>query len=257
MKTQNTPLRLLATLLVAVGALSSASATTINWGTYISPTSYLFDSSGTNLDDNYVFELGSFGSFVPTAANMTDWLANWKPFDRATAPAGSGFDSATGTVAHSATLETDLTTSNTSLSQLNTFNLGEQAYIWIYKDTFGNSSPSPVYGTGLQWSLVTNNASDGIVADDWLFPAPSGHVSSTLDWRIEDATATPFGGLNNLEGAGSYTSTPADFVLQTHTVAAIPEPGSALLLLVSATLGIRARRRKVSMDCGEHSPAPV
>lgn len=58
----------------------SSSATTINWGTYISPSSYLFDSTGANLNDDYVFELGTFGSFTPTQANMSTWLANWKVF---------------------------------------------------------------------------------------------------------------------------------------------------------------------------------
>ena len=245
MKARISPLRLAAAVLLSFGWLSSASATTINWGTYISPTSYLFDSTGAKLADNYVFELGSFGSFVPTAANMTDWLANWKPFDRAYAPAGSGFDSGSGTVAASATLETDFTTSNASLSQANLFAAGEQAYIWVYKDTFGNPTPSPIYTAGLEWALVTNNASDANVADDWLFPAPSGHVTSTLDWRIEDATATPFGGLNNTEGPGAYTAVPTDYILQTHTTAVVPEPGSAFLFLISTSLLVGRRRKPV------------
>ena len=244
MKTTHKASKVAAVAIACLGLFSTARATTINWGTYISPTSYLFDSHGMELDDNYVFELGSFGSFTPTAANIADWLVNWKPFDRATAPSTSGFNSATGTVAHDATLETDFTTSNTTLSQTNTFAVGEQAYIWVYKDTFGNATPSPTFSSGLEWALVTNDSSDLNVSDDWLFPAPSGHVSTTLDWRIEDATATPFGGLNDTQGAGSFSSTPPAFILQTHTVAAVPEPGSAILLLgVAIPLLRRSHRR--------------
>jgi hypothetical protein len=242
---------LTAALFLAFG--DSTHATTINWGTYISPSSYLFDSAGTNLDDNYVFELGTFGLFNPTTVNMSDWLANWKVFDRATAPGTNGWNSGSGIVAHSATAIdqpatpdlTDSLSDNASLPA-NTFNQNEQAYIWVYKDTFGNPNPSPTYGAALQWALVTNNSTDGIPADDWLFPPPSGHVVSTLDWRIEDATATPFGGLNNVEGAGDFSSTPPDFILQTHTVAAVPEPSSALFVGLAGVLMMLRRSKRMA-----------
>jgi hypothetical protein len=234
------PLAGLAAALLALA--SSAQATTINWGTYINPANYLFDSTGANLDDDYFFELGSFGTFIPTSGNMSDWMTNWKPFDRAYAPPASGWNSSAGIVAHSAVLEVDFTTSNTELSQANLFNLGEQAYIWVYSDTLGNPNPVPTLGTSFQWALVTNNSTDGTPADDWLFPAPSGHVNTTLDWRIEDATYTPFGGLNNVEGPGDFTNTPADFILQTHT-APIPEVGSSLLI-GCAGLSFLLRRRR-------------
>jgi hypothetical protein len=223
-------------------AVAPAKATTINWGTYVSFTgSLLYDSSGNNLDDNYFFELGSFGSFTPTSANMADWLANWKPFDRAYAPAT--WNSAVGNVSASATLETDFTTDNATLSQANTFAEGDQAYIWVYRDVAGNPTPSPAYDIGLEWALVTNDSSDTIVADDWTFPAPSGHIVANLDWRIEDASTVIFGGLNDGQGPGTYSVTPGSFALQTHTdPTAVPEPGS--LLLISAVGSVFALRRK-------------
>lgn len=243
MKTFRTSNCFLVSAVLALGAALHVQATTINWGTYFSVSSYLYDSSGTPLTDDFVFELGSFGtSFTPTVSNIGQWQSNWKVFDRASAPLGNGFDSATGTVAASAVLETDFTTDNTSLSQLNTFAEGEHAYIWVYKDSFGNVSPSPSFAPGFQWALVTNNAGDGTAADDWLFPQPSGHVASTLEWRIEDATFSPFGGLNDSQYAGDFSSTPGAFVLQTHT-APVPEPSSALLLACTG-LGILLRRRR-------------
>jgi PEP-CTERM motif len=233
-------------LLAAMVALVpvASQSTTINWGTYIGPTTYLFDSTGTALNDSYYFQLGSFGnSFTPTDANLVNWWANWKPFDQAEAPPSSGWNSSTGVVARTATLETDMTTSNTALSQTNFFTAGEQAYIWVFKDL--TALGVPTFTTGFEWALVTNNSSDGNVADDWLFPTPSGHVASTLDWRIEDATASPFGGLNNIQGPGDYSSTPSDFILQTHT-ATVPEPGSALLIGLSGLFyAVRLRRRRM------------
>ena len=222
--------------LACLGWGTSSQATTIDWGTYFSSTTYLFDSTGAPLTSEFVFELGSFGTFVPTAANMSDWQANWKPFDRAVDT--DGWIPSAGTVGSSATLESDLTTDNATLSQSNTFAAGEQAYIWVYKGTAGN----PNYSAGLEWALVTNNSSDANLSDDWLFPAPSGHVGLILDWRIEDATASPFGGLNDTQYDGSYSSTPPAFILQTHTTATIPEPGTGLLLGLTA-LGLIRRKR--------------
>ena len=236
MKT-NRRLSLIAVLgLACLGWGTSSQATTIDWGTYFSSTTYLFDSTGAPLTSEFVFELGSFGTFVPTAANMSDWQANWKPFDRAVDT--DGWIPSAGTVGSSATLESDLTTDNATLSQSNTFAAGEQAYIWVYKGTAGN----PNYSAGLEWALVTNNSSDANLSDDWLFPAPSGHGVLTLDWRIEDATASPFGGLNDTQYDGSYSSTPPAFILQTHTTATIPEPGTGLLLGLTA-LGLIRRKR--------------
>lgn len=243
-----TPPRLLlaivATLGLLFGTAQPARATTINWGNYLSSTSYLFDSTGSNLDDTYYFELGSFGTFIPNAANMGDWLTNWKVFDRAQAPLSEGWDSSSGSLGHSAVLEVDFTTSNASLSQSVTFAAGEQAYIWVYQDTTGTPTPSPTLDPGFEWALVTNNSLDGEPADDWVFPSPSGHVVSTLDWRIEDANATPFGGLNNTQGPGDFTDTPGDYTLQTHTlVAPVPEPSGSLLILTAGMLGLLRRRR--------------
>jgi hypothetical protein len=221
-----------------------AEAATINWGTYLTSSSLLYNSSGANLDNSYVFELGTFGlTFTPTAANMNSWLANWKPFDRAQAPIASGFNPTAGVVGSFATLEVDYTTSEATLPQTNLFATGEQAYIWVYQSTPGNPNPMPTL-VASEWALVTNNATDGDALDDWRMPAPGGHLNTSYDWRIEDGTAVVFGGLNDTQGAGNFTNTPAAFTLQTHaTVAPVPEPTGTLLLASTGLLSLFRRRR--------------
>lgn len=227
-------------MLALVAFVSTAQATTINWGTYFDPfrtTSLLFDSDGNPLDDTYVFELGTFGSFIPTESNLSDWSANWKVFDRV--KLGDGWISSSGTIGHNATLEEDFTTSNAALSQTTVFTPGEQAFIWAYQDASGSPSPSPIFSPDFEWALLTDN--DGLNGDDWLMPSPSGHLALSLDWRIEDATFSPFGGLLDTQYDGDYSSTPGAFILQTHTNP-VPEPGTALLLALPAALGLRRRR---------------
>jgi hypothetical protein len=232
--------------LVAVAALAvtPAQATVINWGTYPPGGSAnpLYDSNGVALDNNFFFELGSFGGFVPDSTNLASWVTNWKPFDRASAPALNGWNPATGNLGHAATLDPDLTTSNLSLSQANTFALGELAYVWIYKDVAGNPSPLPVYGNGMQWALVTNNSGDGDPSDDWRFPEATGHVTGSVTWQMENATSSPFGGQNGVQGPGTYTPPVGGFIAQTHTI--VPEPGAILLAL--GALGLTSLRRRRS-----------
>ena len=234
MKTFSLPQISLATLAASFLLWSGdAAATTINWGTYLGPTTLLYDSTGAALDDDYYFELGSFGTFIPTEANMTEWLTNWKPFDRAYAPAAGGWISSSGTVAAGAVLEPDFTTDNTALSQTNTFAVGEQAYIWVYNGLTIDALT--------EWALVTNNSLDGNALDDWTMPAHADQTGLPLDWRLSNATQVPFGGLNDVEGPGDYSVTPPSFELQTH---AVPEPASALLLGIAGLLSLRRRQRR-------------
>ena len=203
---------------------TTAQGRTIAWGSEID--SILLDSSGVAMDASYTFELGTFGGFVPTAANMDQWLANWKVFDRATAPVS--FNTSAGWVSSSATLEADMTSSRSDLPQY-TYSVGEQAYIMVY-DSLSFTEP------GTEVGLVTNK--------DWLMPTSDTHSPDTRDWRINMAGTAVYGGLNNTQGPGEHSADPAIFVLQTHTSALpVPEPGSALLLVVAGAL-VRRRRRE-------------
>ncbi len=220
-------------LAFAVIVTSSAmlQARTIEWGNAVGDT--VVNSQGVALDATYIFELGSFGSFVPNELNLDLWAANWKAFDRAVAPELDGWDSVLGFFSSSATLEGDFTSSESPPLPSYTFAEGEQAYIWVYN---GLSIDALT-----EWALVTNNSLDGNSADDWLFPAPGGKTDMPLEWRLSNASNVGFGGLNDEEGPGGYTVDPGFFALQTHTV---PEPSGMLLVLAAAAFGMARNRRK-------------
>ena len=202
---------------------SAVQARTIAWGT--ETDSILIDSNGTTLDADYTFELGTFGTFVPTATNMDQWLTNWKVFDRAVAP--TDYNVEFGWVSNSATLEADMTSSRSDLPQ-HTFNVGEQAYIMVYDSLALGQANTEV-------ALVTDST--------WLMPTSDTHSPDTRDWRINAAGNAVYGGLNDVQGPGAHSANPTAFVLQTHTTAApVPEPSSAMLLTL-AGLMMRRRRR--------------
>lgn len=204
-----------------------APARSINWGSSVG--SALYDSSGASLGDSYTFEIGSFGSFVPTASNMNLWVANWKVFDRAEAPAGSGWNSALGFFASSANLKTNGTSSKSPSLPAATFAQGEKAYIWVFN--------TKALDAGTEWVLVTNDAADGNGADDWKFPAPSDQTSLPLDWRLGNASAVVFGGLDNTEGDGEFSAAPANFNLQTHRSSEFPLPPIVATLAATSITG--------------------
>ena len=222
------PSFILALALLLISA--TAPARTIDWGSAVGDS--ILKSNGLALDDSFVFELGTFGSFVPSEANLDQWQANWKIFDRLLAPALNGWDSALGFFDGSATLQTNGTSSHAPPLPANTFAQGEQAYIWVYNGFTIDALT--------EWALVTNNSLDGNPLDDWLMPAHADQTALPLDWRLSNATQVPFGGLNDVEGPGDYSVTPPSFELQTHVV---PEPASALLVGL-ATFVLRCRRRR-------------
>ncbi len=224
-------LALAVTLLL--GFSTSSHADTINWGDSVGNT-VLF-SAGAPLNDSVVFQLGTFGSFVPTTSNMDQWSANWHVFDQAVAPSTSGWNSSEGFFSSTATVNSD-GTSSSGLSPYS-FQQGEQAYIWAF-------SPDQSLANGGEWALVTNDAAtDTNPANNWLMPSATDQTVLPLDWRIDGATDVIFGGLNSVQGPGDHNSNPVTFDLQLHAV--VPEPGSALFLGVAAvTLQLRRRRRR-------------
>lgn len=219
-------------LLVLLLPLGSAHARTISWGGAVGDSMYL--SSGPLMDDSMIFELGYFsGGFVPTVGNMDYWQAHWQVFDRATA--GSGWNSTDPFLSRTPTLEADGTSSSAPPLPDYVFPESGQAYIWAFHT-------DQTFQVGLEWALITNDSSDGNSDDDWLFPAHSDQTGLPLEWRFSTASLPVFGTLNDIEGGGERTSVAASTEFQTHTLTAIPEPSSALLLGVAAALlGMRRR----------------
>lgn len=233
MNLKRTLLVLASTLALARG---DAQAATINWGSAV--MSSLYDSGGALLDDSFVFELGTFGSFLPTEFNMYQWEANWRPLDRAQAPAvGGGWNSGMGYFTSSFTLQSNGTSSEAATWSLPafTFSAGELAYIWAY------NTQTLVPNTS-EWALFTNGF-DSNATDDWRLPSPSDQTSLPLDWRLANATFTPFGGTNDAQGPGDYSVDPGVLDLQTHTTP-VPEPASALLLTLAGLLCFMRRSRR-------------
>lgn len=229
----------LLTFLAMLALTAPMQARTINWGS--ASFDSLYTSYGAPLDNSFTFELGTFGTFVPTEFNMDQWSANWRVFDRATTANGKWSD-ANSFFESSANLNDNGTSSSLEANPGSLFAQGEQAYIW----TFNTLLLTP----GLtEWALVTNNSLDGNTADDWVFPAPTDHSLTPLEWRIGGdplssmgpANDVPFGGVNSQQGPGEHTASPASFDLQTHTLA--PEPGSALLIgMIGLLVPLRRRR---------------
>ena len=223
-----TMLLLFACLLLVV---APSRASTLIWGS--SPGDELYTSYGAPLDDNFTFELGTFGSFIPTLANADQWLSNWKLFDRAEAPAVNGWNSGAGFIASGATITTGYISDSPYASSSVTFAEGEQVYIWAYNTL--------TYAQGAEWALITNDTTDGNANDNWVIPAPECCGDSTFEYRIEQATSVPLGGVNGDRGPGTFSADPPTYQLQT---AAVPEPGSAMLFSSIGLLTLLRRRRR-------------
>ena len=221
-------------MLTTVAALQSgASAATIAW--YSEVDSTLLNSNGQDLDASYSFEIGTFGAFIPTAANLDQWAANWKIMDKAFQDDAHGwnYDNQfyTRTVEHSTTGNSESAYANPS----DVFIQGERIYLWAY------NSKDLVFGS--EWALVTDTVAAGNSAASWVVPDPLDPPGTNYDMNLADAETAVFGGTNNVRGGGTFNATPAVFNLQTASV--VPEPGSALLIFAAgvATLLRRTSRR--------------
>jgi hypothetical protein len=219
------PSRRLLVLLMLLGILGigSVQARNISWGSQ--PFDNLFDSTGSALDSTFTFEIGTFESgFTPTFENRVYWADNWKVFDQATN--GDGWNPGAQFFSSVANLKADGTSQSSPPLPANTFAENDIGYMWIYNSlTFDPAS---------EWALITNTSGDANSADDWLFPDPADQSNPTsVFWNLLNASETVTGGLNNVQGDGSYTATPGTFSLQTSVV---PEPGSALLIAAAGLL---------------------
>ena len=247
---KRTTLLLLATLAVSAPLARAAG---IGWGNLAfdqdaggNPMS-LFNSHGGLLDNSFSFELGTWNTgFTPTAANVASWAANWNVISTAYAPGTNGWlslDSSDPGVndpnqnpqyfTRQLIFNSDGTVQGGSST---IFHANDQAYIWV----FNNKTIS----SGSEWALVTDS-SPGATSDDiWRVPDPSGTINQPVNWNLITADTAIFGEVNGAVGAGSAAVNPGTNRLQTFdVVSVVPEPGSALLVLL-AGVAVHVRRRK-------------
>ena len=195
-----------------------AGANKILWGNSITADSN-FQSNGTsNLDTGFTFALGTFGAaFTPDSTNVDMWASNWSQLD--TAVYNPIFDYFTR--------ETNLTKND---------NFNETTYIWIY-DTLNTN-------VNREWLLVT-----GKPAAPWTVPAfPGNQTNFPTEFYITGENINViFGRYDPVnfpgvvppeQGLGTFTGTPATYILQTGS---IPEP-STTVLLAAGLLGCFHRR---------------
>lgn len=208
-----------AVLLLAAG--SSASAQSVNWGHALSlNNTQSFLSDGSEMPAGFEFELGYFsGSFVPTAENAADWDLNWISLQAATFP-NDPFNGFTRT------LNIDSAASD-----------GKPAYIWAFNDEALMGTAS---GEGL---LVTNPA--------WTFPAFGVLQGGAPSWTFHSAGNVAVvgsilsGTITDSSSVTDISSPAATHVVQTATwtPVPVPEPGVCAMVLCSAGLLLRRRRR--------------
>lgn len=233
----------LALILWAAASIPSK-ASTIAWGSDFSvfPAPSLLTSTGSELDSSYSFEIGAFGLndpldplsgfFVPTLANISQWQANWKVFDRSydPTPADSGDGDPFGW--NPGLFFTGVETLNAlggsespDATPGAVFSVGEVAYLWAYN--------SKTIGAGTEWALVMDSNNS---PTKWQFAAPTDPDTA---WNLSTADTAILGSVNS-------SSTIA---LQTAPVlAAVPEASSAFLLLAAAVAGLCRRSRRPTRD---------
>lgn len=203
---------------------ASLTARTINW--FDADGDVLVDASNQVLTSSFIFELGSFGAFTPTTSNLDQWQANWKVFDRAVD--GDGWNAGNSFFTSSAVFQEDGTS---SFGGPSIFSAGETMYLWVFN--------SQVFDFGSQWALV-RDASAGVGSPAWLLPSSDPMNPTPVEWDVIEADSVVVGAVNGITGGGEiYVEADPGFVLQ---LAAVPEPGTPVLLLLGFSWLARRRR---------------
>jgi len=220
-------------IIAVIAALTTAGhAQTINWGSDV--MSNLLDSKGATMGDTFVFELGAFNSgFVPSQDNLASWFGNWHAFDTAAyAPEMGYFTASVDMQANGTSSPTATVPATPSFANLN-------AYLWVRNSNVADSASS-------EWLLVRDTS--------WVFPVPRCcDPTLPLEWSVSDLTPSdvPVYGYQKTPdgsrvGTGDVTYTPSyptGSYLQTGSFSAVPEPCSAVMVLVLGVLGLTDRRR--------------
>lgn len=211
---------------------AAALADTINWGSEFGSINVQSDGT-TPVTSGFTIQLGKFAAgFQPDGQNVDLWASNWIVFDELLP---GEHNAAVGYY-----------TSEHQLLNNTTFQPGDRAYVWMY------NSQTAVPGS--EWLLYTNDPSDGLTNDDWLFPSVPGSQQTTpLSWRVSNSSRVVFGATDpDGDGPGQrrygngWGTPPAEgFHVQTRTF--VPEPGAAVLGGMAALFLLRRRRAAASL----------
>jgi len=241
---------------------TSARASGINWGNNafgqvqtgtdgsgnpIYTTEPLYNSTGGLLDNSFTFELGTWNTgFTPTTANVTSWASNWNVLSTASStsspltwlsldPGSSGVNDPNQNYQFFQS-SASFNTNGTVQPGGHVFQTGQQVYLWAF-----NSQAAVATS---EWALVTDVNGAGSPSNAWTVPDPTNTVAQPVTWSLYDADTAVFGALNGVTGAGNQSVAPSGpYALQTYNlIGVVPEPGSALLVLL-AGVAFRLRRR--------------
>ncbi|WP_309386920.1 hypothetical protein [Cerasicoccus frondis] len=192
-----------------------AAQITINWGTGVA-FDRIVQQDGTSVPSpasGYTYEIGTFGSFVPTADNYDEWAANWHVFD------GDPFfytagASNVGLYIDSAGLDSsqETTSTYTGADTGYTFAAGQQAYVWIYNENDPNA-----IDTNTQWALYTQLI-DGSSTIDAAWQMPDASSSTTTrSWYVSSADTAVWGSVDSGAdtGGGNIIESPGSYHVQT------------------------------------------
>ncbi|WOO40735.1 hypothetical protein [Rubellicoccus peritrichatus] len=211
-------LRYICMMLLASCALS-AQTTIVNWGTGLVIDEIVQSDGETEATpSDFTFQLGTFGSFVPTENNIEDWAANWKVLDEISASDADSsdrffdFSDTNGAFVGSDTLNADQTSASLDSNGTDIFNAGEQAYVWV----FDNQNITETS----EWALYTQALAgpcDNCLDGPWQIP-DADSTTITPSWFISEADTAVFGRINDsaVVGAGIADDTPSSLHIQTH-----------------------------------------
>lgn len=206
------PVLKLAACLLLAGAVPAWSQT-LNWGSLID--SEIVDSTGEELDNTFLFQLGAFEEdFIPDETNIAQWADNWRVFDSTYLGSnGDGTSQFSGTKDVHDHLNSDTPPVNDYPSMFQ----GLKGYIWIRNTEKG------------EYFLAS--------ASSWSFPVLDPECCSNgelpIGWSINDVVA-PVWGVLDRDGNGDA------YYIQTN---AVPEVQSALLAILGGGMVLMRRRR--------------
>lgn len=232
---------------------SLVQAATISWGGVFGATNYAADGSALETGNGPVgitFELGIFTEvdgtvFTPTSANAADWEARWVPVRRndgldgptTSTPGVSDYVPATGVFGGNVEIgDGDTQTDNSALSS------GRQVYLWGYSEQSyleGQASPP-------EWILLTGSSGGAAPSDtNWRVPETGARSqgATPLIWEVTTADTAVVGRISSDTGGGVFMAVIPPLGLEDIQFAAIPEPGSCLLVVFFGGFVLLRRRR--------------